>query len=174
MCQSRFTEKQRSNDEAVVLLTLPKTLMKETGVAPFSKVSAQSRAWGLGGGVGRVSLGFTHCIGDYYTVACWGQLNRRSHWKAILVQFSEINCGHWKYLGKRNLFLEILILLTGDSQTWQECCKITSLTSFTALVGIPSMKHNFPISAVKIWSFVSACLPFLCQAGLIVGKFPQL
>lgn len=46
--QSRSTEEQKIHYEFLVILAFPRTLMKNRGATPFSKVSALYRAWARG------------------------------------------------------------------------------------------------------------------------------
>ena len=65
-----------------------------------------------------VSLGATHSICNYHTVAGWERSGGRNwaQFEAILMQLSEeIDCEHQEYVGKRDLSLELLALLTGKS-----------------------------------------------------------
>lgn len=126
-CQSRSTEEQRTDDEVLGILTSPghsceiEVLHLSARHLPHSSVS----------------LGFIHSICDYYTGAGWGKLSRRNQAEsqATLMQLLEkINCRCQEHLRKRDLLFKILILLTRDCQTRQECCKITGLASFTSIV----------------------------------------
>ena len=125
--QSRSTEEQRTDYEVLVILTSPGHSC-EIEVSHLSRRHLPHSS---------VSLGFIHCICDYYAGAGWGKLGGRNQAEsqATLMQLlEEINCRYQEHSRKRDLLFKILILLTRECQTRQECCKITGLASFASIV----------------------------------------